>query len=309
MKPSHLGDMGILVEKNHPLYCFAYATEMQEKHEILRHTMEQNKEILNAMRAVTPPEHKEYFDSIAFDSAVYDELYRNNGVNGTVLECVLKVLSSRDDLLFKQVISNPIPNSKHPVDVVVGLEDGSSLKKELREFQESLNGRLSNNKKKALLNEWFNQKCQLPHVKINVKGIEMEERKKGSNKGSLVADITLSRNTKGQEEKEFCIRRACHEKINVEFGENGTVSHVVVWLRMPIKDRWRYMVVAFPSSAFVCDPEKFVLKGKQYKNENNTPHSDLIINAGASYQLVCRCRNLRGMIDYTGAEILYNSCN
>jgi hypothetical protein len=298
----------ILINEENPEYIFANVTKMYEKNELLLDFMKKNPFVLDEIRKVVGEDLLEYIDAIHSTASVCEVLLKEKGLSDNILEALLKTSFIRPNNYF----SNPIPNSKHPVDVMGSINPAVNIRESYEVFLKGIPANASDEKRNKLIANWFDDQCQTVCIRLNVKGMLMKMPKKGKNKGNLTTTITLARHTKGQKERSFDINMA-YEKNDKEFGENGIVNRIIVWFRIKVKDFWRYKVVSFPTSAFLWSPEKFKQYGeqKQYKWSGHTTCSDLIINTGASYQLSCTIKNLNRFIKEVSGELIYDSvtCN
>jgi hypothetical protein len=293
----------ILVDEKSHFYCFAKVVDAAEKNSKLLRSASFN--AIDSIREKLSANEAEYFEAVYKSSQVFSRMYNENGLGGNILENYIKSFSL--DSGFENLLCNPTDNSKHPADFVILSEnkDVASIKYKCNTLIQTK----SDNKTK---NDFWSAQCARPSLAINAKGLLVEFARE-----NMCGSITLSRNGKNQDGP-FDKYIAC-EKINGEFGENGIITHILVVFRSPFKDEFRHVGVAFPSSFFTCEPDKFIRypkrgeKGKegelqaQLKWIDHTEVSYLTINPSASHQLVCCFSDLVQLVKISGAVIFYDS--
>lgn len=293
----------ILVEEKSHFYCFAKVVESAEKNSKLLRSI--GPSTIDSIKGKLSDDEARYFEAIFKSSQVFSRMYNENGLGGNILENYIKSFSS--DSGFENLLCNPIDNSKHPADFII-LSESQDVAS-IRSKCDALIQMKSDNKTK---NDFWAAQCARPSLAVNAKGLLIELGEK------ISGDITLSRNGKNQEDGPFDKYIAC-EKINGEFGENGIITHISVVFRCSLDDEFRHIGIAFPSSFFTCDPDKFIRYPKKGKNAkegelqaqlkwaDHTEFSYLTINPSASHQLVCRFSDLVQLVKISGAVIFYDS--
>jgi len=230
----------------------------------------------------------------------YYGLMHSVGLSGVFLENACKDDGALDLLM------HPVAGSKDITDAFLRKDISSDFdvfEKELKKLRKS-----ARNKK---INEYLASFKKGEIKRANLKGMEAKRNKK---KGTFAVTITLSRSTKGQNEKQYSVEMSCQD---LNYKLTNVLDSFVVWFRNRGKDGlWMHKVVAFcPLTFFVknfsdfkqYDTKKGDKKQKQYKYENHTKFTRLTINPGASYQFNCVCSDLESFIKESSAEVLYDS--
>jgi hypothetical protein len=287
--------MGILIPSDHKLRTFAELTEEIEKNarSYVQEGMRESQRIIKSLKQLGLDEACSLLTRALKAEEGYYLFYKTIGLSDKFLEQACNGSTKGDVLL------HPIEGSKDITDVFLR-ED---IANEFRSLSQGLEN-LSENSRNKKINEYLGSLGD-DVSRCNLKGMQA---KKGRKQDKFTATITLSRSTKGQEEKNYDVNMACDE-LNYKLG--SVLDYILVWFRRRDKEQfWRYKVVGFPPTAFfIKDSKKFIQKNnqKQYKYENHTEFTYLTINPGASYQFNCVCSDVENFIRESAAEVLYDS--
>lgn len=288
--------MGIKVSTDHQFYIFALVTERIERNIRLYAFDDNIKAEIKEFKKTNPNLH----ECVVYAAKSYYKLVHEKGLSDSLLEQACADFEDPDLLI------HPISGSKDITDAFIR----ENILAEFSAFMETLEG-LGERTRNKRINEFLASFKKGFVKRCNLKGMKVELNEK---KNTFSVTISLSRSTKGQNEKHYSVEIACNEFNNKL---ENILDSFVVWFRKRGKDKlWQHKVVAFSPLAFFVknfndfkqhEKKKKGEKQKQYKYNNHTKFTNLTINTGASYQFNCLCSDLESFIKESGAEVLYDS--